>query len=231
MSSSLELLESFGPKITRGKLSEDTTEALYNMCLQKNLNPDNRKLVGYIKEENDITLSLKQDSKVHKILLDLVEEYIEEIDPGIFRNVITEKKYKANTLIELTSGWYNKQIAMEYNPIHHHNNAADLVCVLYPKISLDNDVKNYVVNTSDTPQQKGQIHFVYGQTPNNNGFGNWHLNFEPKQGDIFIFPGSVLHYTAPVLGNSVRYSISCNFNIHSHIQYLARKNQVPGLKQ
>ena len=29
---------------------------------------------------------------------------------------------------------------------------------------------------------------------------------------MFVFPGYLSHYTNPVLGNSMRYSISCNFN-------------------
>ena len=56
-----------------------------------------------------------------------------------------------------------------------------------------------------------------------NGFGRSEFSLEPEQGDILIFPASLLHYTAPVLGESFRYSISCNFRIHNHIKRLVNK--------
>jgi hypothetical protein len=228
MNNSLEQIGPFGPKIVKSKLSQETTEALYNMCLQSNI-PENNKLVGFIKEENGLTHLLKQNAKVHNELISLIERYFKEIESGIYKKVLAEKNF--SSLLELTSGWYNKQVAMEYNPPHNHNTAADLVCVIYPKIQLDDNADLYTVNPTTDKEQKGQISFMYAQSLDLNGFTPSILSIQPEEGDILIFPSSLLHFTAPVLGESFRYSISCNFNIHSHIQYLARKHQVRGLKQ
>lgn len=221
MSKNLKIAGTFGPKIAKSKLSKETTEALYDMCLQSQV-PENHKLVGFIREENTITHLLKQNHKVHNELIDLVENYFKEIENGIYKRVLSEKKF--DSLLELTAGWYNKQVAMEYNPPHNHVTAADLVCVLYPKIQLDDNADLYTVNPTTDQEQKGQISFMYGQSVDLNGFTPSILSLEPEEGDILIFPSSLLHFTAPVLGNSFRYSISCNFNIHTHIKRMAFKH-------
>lgn len=219
MSDKLEVMEYFGPKIGKAKLSDEETKELYDICVASN-KPDNHKLVGYIVEQNNIYDKLK-NSKVIKSIINLIEDYIRDIDNGIYKNTLKENDL--DSLVNLSDAWYNKQVAMEYNPVHNHITAADLVCVIYPKVSLDKKVEHYIVNKSAYQEQKGQIHFLYGQNPNRNGFGRSLLSLEPKEGDILIFPSSLDHYTAPVLGESYRYSISCNFIIHNHIKRLADK--------
>jgi hypothetical protein len=66
---------------------------------------------------------------------------------------------------------------------------------------------------------------MYGQSVDLNGFTPSILSIQPEEGDILIFPASLMHFTAPVLGESFRYSISCNFNIHTHIKRMAFKNE------
>ena len=217
--SNLELQKVFGPLIAKATLTKEETQELYDICVASN-QTDNHKLVGYINEENNIYVELK-NSKVVKSIVLMVEDYIRDIDSGIYKQTLEKNEF--DSIVNLSDAWYNKQTAMEYNPLHNHNVAADLVCVIYPKINLEEDAEYYTVNNSAYQEQKGQIHFVYGQTPNMNGFGRSEFSLEPEQGDILIFPASLLHYTAPVLGESFRYSISCNFRIHNHIKRLANK--------
>jgi len=214
-----ELLEPFGPRIARVKLSKEETKELYQICI--NSHKDARDtLVGYIEEEVHIYDQLK-GSKVSNTISHYVDEYIKTIDSGRYGKVLKENNF--DSICNLVSAWYNKQVAMEYNPIHSHATSADIVTVLYPKIKLDTDVEYYKVNDTTNTKQKGQIHFVYGQDMNTNGFGSYSVDLEPEEGDLLIFPGSTLHYTAPVLGNSIRYSISCNWVIHNHIKRMASK--------
>jgi len=219
MSDKLEVIDYFGPKIGKTKLSDEETQELYDICVASN-QTDNHKLVGFINEENNIYVELR-NSKVVKSIVSLVDDYIRNIDNGIYVDIL--KANDLDSLVNLTDAWYNKQVAMEYNPVHNHLTAADLVCVIYPKVSLDKNATNYIVNKSAYQEQKGQVHFLYGQNPNINGFGKSLLTLEPEDGDILIFPSSLDHYTAPVLGESYRYSISCNFKIHNHIKRLAQK--------
>jgi len=215
----LEPIGTFGPIVAKTKLTKEETLELYNICLDSN-EPDNEKLVGYIKEENKITEKLRS-SKVLPTIIKQIENYIKEIDGGNYSQIVKEHDF--DSLVGLRSAWYNKQIHMEHNPIHNHVYSADLVCVIYPKVVLDENVENFKVNNSIFDKQQGQITFLYGQTPNLNGFGESSISILPEEGDILIFPSSMYHYTTPVLGDSCRYSISCNFEIHKHIKRIFLK--------
>ena len=219
MNNKLEVIEYFGPLIAKTKLSNEQTKELYDICLSSN-KLANHQLVGYINEENNIYDKLK-NSKVIKPIVSLVEDYIRDIDNGTYGDTLKENDL--DSLVNLSDAWYNKQVAMEYNPMHNHITAADLVCVIYPKIVIDESAEYYVVNETIDQEQKGQINFVHGQSHNLNGFGKAQLTLEPQEGDILIFPSSMNHFTAPVLGESFRYSISCNFRIHTYIKRLAHK--------
>lgn len=216
-----ELLESFGPRIAKVKLSKEETNELYQICINSHKDATDT-LVGYIKEEVYILERLK-GSEISNTISQYVDEYIKTVDSGIYGKVLKENNF--DSTCNLTSAWYNKQIAMEYNPIHNHSTSADIVTVLYPRIELDTNVEYYKVNSTTNHKQKGQIHFHYGQDTNANGFGTYSVDIEPEEGDLLIFPSSTLHYTAPVLGNSFRYSISCNWVIHNHIKRMATKNE------
>lgn len=215
----LEVLEPFGPRIAKVKLSKEETKEVYEMCLASDEDARHT-LVGIIKEEVNILERLK-GSKVSNTIAQYVEEYFKTIDSGRYSKVLQEHDF--DTIINLSSAWYNKQVHLEHNPIHNHSLSADIVTVFYPKIELDTDVENYIVNGTSNAEQKGQIHFVYGQEHGINGFGPYNIDVEPEEGDLLIFPSPTLHYTSPVLGNSYRYSISCNWHIHNHIKRMAAK--------
>jgi len=219
MSNKLEIIQYFGPLIAKTKLSKEETKELYDICLASN-KPDNHKLVGFIIEQNNIYDKL-MNSKVLKTIVSNVEDYLRDIDNGIYGDILKENDL--DSLVNLSDSWYNKQEAMEYNPPHNHITACDLVCVIYPKIVIDENVDYYVVNETTEHEQKGQINFIHGQSHTLNGFGKSTLVVEPQEGDMLIFPSSLYHYTAPVLGESFRYSISCNFRIHNHIKRLVKK--------
>ena len=201
------------------KLSKEDTQELYQICLDSNEDARHT-LVGIIEEETQIVEKLKT-SKVIKTINNHCKDYIKNIDSGIYRKVLEENDF--DTIFNLTGAWYNKQVHMEHNPIHNHNTSADLVTVIYPKINLDNNVEHYIVNNTTQNEQKGQINFMYGQDVNLNGFGTSQVTVDPEEGDLLIFPASTLHYTSPVLGDSYRYSISCNWMIHNHIKRLQAK--------
>ena len=72
-------------------------------------------------------------------------------------------------------------------------------------------------------QQIGQLHFQHGE-PKPNGFGKTQITVQPEEGEMYVFPATLMHYTTPVMGESMRYSISCNFNFTE----LAKKAQKHG---
>lgn len=201
----MKVIDYFGPRIAKAKLSKDDTNELFEIC-KLSTAPANKHLVGLIKEEVSIT-DLLRASSVYRTILENVNQYVNTVDSGSWEKVV--KSDDITNPLELQSAWYNKQVAMEFNPIHHHASQADLVCVIFPKIDLDKNVDHYYINNTDE-KQTGQLNFVYGEHSKND-FGRSQISVQPEEGDIFVFPSTLTHYTTPVLGNSVRYSISCNF--------------------
>jgi hypothetical protein len=212
----MKVLDYFGPKVAKSKLSESDTQQLFDIC-QKSSDRYNHKLLGLIDEEMGIT-ELLRNSPLYKIILDEVTAYLTEIDAGLWKKVIdSDPKFD---LLEMQDAWYNKQVHMEYNPPHDHRHSADLVCVIFPKVYID-DSANYYTNYEHV-RQEGQLTFLYGEHTKND-FGKKQITVKPEEGDMFIFPATLGHYTAPVLGDSVRYSVSCNFTFSNLAQRLLRK--------
>jgi len=153
----------------------------------------------------DIT-DLLRNSPLHRIILDKVISYLTDVDAGMWEKVVnTNPKFD---LLEMQAAWYNKQIHMEYNPPHDHRHSADLVCVIFPKIYIDKSADYYI--KYEHVKQEGQLTFTYGEHTKND-FGKKQITIHPEEGEMFVFPATLGHYTAPVLGNSERYSVSCNF--------------------
>lgn len=217
--SSFENILQFGPKVGHIKLSNDESKELYGICLDST--DDFRQgLVGFILEEKNITAKFKT-SKVYNKIKKYCNDYLKEVDPGYYKNIIEKENF--DDIFDCTKAWYNKQVHMEHNPLHNHFRTADLVTVIYPKIILDEKDNDFIVNKTTNKKQTGQINFVYGTQNDLNGFGSTEICLDPQEGDLLIFPATLSHYTTPVLGDSVRYSISCNWSIHTHIKRFAHK--------
>ena len=198
----MELLRAFGPRVAKYKLSESESKSLLEICNPMQMDATET-LVGYIKEEKFIGDSLRR-TEVFNTLKSNIQSYIKEVDSGYFDK---------DSDIVMDSAWYNKQIALEYNPPHCHYPICDIVCVIFSSIHIDENAESYK-NNSNTEQQ-GQLHLTYGEV-GLNGFGTARVVVEPEEGDMFVFPSTLIHYTSPVLGNSERYSISCNWKFASH---------------
>jgi hypothetical protein len=210
----MKVIDYFGPRIAKSKLSVDDTNELFEICKLSSI-PVNKELVGLVREEVSIVDALRA-SNVYGTILENINQYINTVDSGAWEKVI--KSGDITNPLELQAAWYNKQVAMEFNPIHNHRRSADLVCVIFPKITLDNSVDSYYINNSNE-KQTGQLTFLYGEDSKND-FGKSQITVQPDEGDMFVFPSTLSHYTTPVLGDSVRYSISCNFNFSKLAQRL-----------
>lgn len=202
----MKLIPPFGPRIAHFKLSDADTQSLHEICLPAKGEDLSGDLVGNLREEIDITEELKTLDALNTISANM-HRYLKDVDCGMIGGII--KSGEIDTVLECTKGWYNKQIANEYNPIHDHILSAELVCVIFTKIDLDKNVKYY--NNNRKEKQEGQLFFKFGERQTS-GFGLSNICVTPEEGDMFVFPGYLSHYTNPVLGNSMRYSISCNFN-------------------
>lgn len=218
MSNSLDIVEYFGPRVAKVKLDDSIVTSLQNICSSADKSMTHR-LVGLIKEEVDIFDKVVGDKTVHDQLLKHMNDYMYNIDPGIWEQAINSMDLP--TVLELKSAWYNKQVAGEHNPPHHHGYNADVVCVIFTDIKLDtDDSKHY--NVLHGEKQTGQLNFLYGDNEQN-GFGKSRIVVQPTVGDMYIFPSTLTHYTIPVVGNSVRYSVACNYNITTLVKKVQKQ--------
>jgi hypothetical protein len=213
----MKVIDYFGPRVAKTTLSSNDTNLLFEIC-QQSFQSCSHTLVGFIKEEIFITDQLRT-SPVYNTIINKVEEYLLTVDSGLWDKVL--KSGDIEHPLELKTAWYNKQVSMEYNPMHNHAYACDLVCVIFPKITLDNNVKDYYINNINE-RQTGQLNFVFGESPVS-GLGINKITVQPEEGDMYIFPSYLNHFTTPVLGNSIRYSVGCNFSFTGLVHRLSRK--------
>ena len=215
--SNMNVVDYFGPRVAKVTLEPFIVDLLHKICIDSD-KKTNHKLVGLIKEENDILEGLK-NSNVDKKLCQYVNTYLDSIDSGKYKKVIEGND--TNDYVELHAGWYNKQVQHEYNPPHSHSDSADVVCVIYTKLNISEKPEiTYETNLGKDHKHNGKLFFDYGW-PEKNNFNKKVIEVNPSEGDMYIFPSSLTHYTEPVLGkDDYRYSISCNFIISESVKFM-----------
>jgi len=101
------------------------------------------------------------------------------------------------------SFWVVSQTARTPSPVHFHS--SDISGVLYlktPQIDAGEEAKTYISN-----RQAGYINFLIGgKQPLSKSL----ISFRPRAGDIYIFPGWLLHGAEPFAGSGERRSMSFN---------------------
>lgn len=197
----MKLVSPFGPIIGETELTGEQNNLLLQIC-EKNINDQtkraNHTLVGYIEKEFFIIDDIKT---ILPILYEKVLEYLNEVT-GPYSRFKPYRKFD----IECKEAWFNVQSKGEFNPIHNHS-FCDIVCVIYPKIDIDMSFIKYETNDASIP---GALHFL--STGNDFRFGSNVYEVTPKTGNMYIFPGSLMHYTLPFFKDSdVRWSTSINF--------------------
>jgi hypothetical protein len=103
----MKVIDYFGPRVAKDKLTVQETAMLFDICNQAK-EPFNHELVGYIKEEVGITERLR-NSSLYPTILNKMKQYLTEIDNGMWKKVV-ESKPDFN-LLDLKAAWYNKQIS------------------------------------------------------------------------------------------------------------------------
>jgi hypothetical protein len=209
----LEKITPFGPFIGKGKITDSMKYKLQEIIDRDDLKPANSSLVGYIKTENDILDHIPDDLMTY--MKSFIVNYINNIDPGVYKDLIP----LPNTVVTCASAWVNIQREGEFNPYHNHN-SFDLVCVIFPKISIKNPVP-YVSNDKD--DKPGSLVLVNGHKMGS-GFNKISYTLFPEENDILVFPADLYHYTTPIYGDDVRVSVSSNFVFNNKARTLLNKS-------
>ena len=88
----MDVIDYYGPRVAKCKLSKTDNEALYKMCLEAT-EPFNSKLLGNIREQNTITNALK-NTNVFDTISNHMENYLKNIDAGMWGSVVNSNEIK-----------------------------------------------------------------------------------------------------------------------------------------
>ena len=200
----VDVLKPFGPRIFKLSLPKDVIGKLVYITDNLISNEDRKSygcnLAGQIKEEVEISKGILKKEGLYNTFNNYLKSYIEHclLDLGKFNN----KEHKV--YCDLTDMWFNEMKQGEYNPIHYHT-SCHVSSVLYLKIP-PNKIKRNIECKSD---KDGQIEFV-DRSVGPNLLQRSSLSINPKVGDMYMWPSSLLHTVYPFLGDGIRRSIAWN---------------------
>ena len=110
--------------------------------------------------------------------------------------------------VHITSAWFNRQIANNFNPLYIHS-PAELSCVGFLKLP-DNMEKEWLDDDKDHHPCRGHLEFVCGTM---SSFGRHTFSIRPRVGDFLLFPADLYQTVYPFESDGERRSFSMNFTI------------------
>ena len=200
----VEVLTPFGPVIAYKKLSDKLVNDL-NSHIDDDLPDHSDYLVGKVKQETRFT------EEISKIFTNELGGFIFEYYKFCFERarMLPESLPKdVDYTLQVVNGWFVRQYAGEYNPMHIHTNCS-ISCVGYlalPEKFEEECEEDY----KDHHPSHGHIQF-------SNGSPNWLENSgfvaKPRVGDFYLFPSRLLHTVYPFYCDGERRSFSVNMEV------------------
>ncbi len=205
----LEKISPFGPKIGKSLISNELHSLLLNAVEDPTSTTATNKLISYVKHERTVT-DILNSSGASDLIKNYIIDYVNNIEPGIYEPILPLPK----SAIVLQSAWVNIQQEHEFHPLHTHH-GSDVVCVIFPSVNIV--TPSIYATREDYKRKPGSLVLNYGHLLNY-GVGSTEYVVDPKEKDIYIFPGDMNHYTLPIFGNDLRVSISCNFAFSENVK-------------
>lgn len=185
----MDFLSPFGPLIGRTRLPADT--------------------VAYLNEEADRVLSAGQNAEFQ-----IPETICRAGQPNSLMDCIARgiqlyvEASEGESLREIQFDvfWMVSQYAGTASPVHFHS--GDLSGVAYlkvPEVDSGQEQQNYI-----SGRQAGYINFLIGGKQR---FSRSLISFKPVVGDLYIFPGWLLHGAEPFRGTGERRSLAFNARV------------------
>jgi len=205
---SYKTLSVFGPQIGLVKLNDyvvkEMLEITDQILIDKERTSSGYQLAGQIKEESKIDLKLLEEGGLDKFFDQVLASHVKYVlkDWGHVNQEIS-------TLI--TEMWMVSQYENEYNPVHWHEGCT-LSCTLYLKIP-----EYEQRNIPNKNNRDGQICLINGNPSSPFvSLENPLVTFDPKVGDMYVFPSRMLHCVYPFQGTGERRSVA--FNAYHQVQ-------------
>jgi hypothetical protein len=185
----MDFLSPFGPMIGRTRISVDLIDHL-NAVSDAILTPGQ----GAEFELSEPNCSWGGEDSLQSCVARAIRTYVESVE------------HEPAGLVQLDNFWVVSQFAGTPSPVHFHS--GDLSGVLYlkvPSISADEEQRNYIAG-----RQAGYINFLIGGKQR---FARSLISFKPVIGDLYIFPGWLLHGAEPFRGTGERRSLAFNARV------------------
>lgn len=185
----MDFLSPFGPLIGRTRISED--------------------LIDHLNAVSDTVLTPGQGAEFQPSDADCLwggEDSLQSCVARGIRTYVESVEHESPELIHLDTFWVVSQFAGTPSPVHFHS--GDLSGVLYlkvPTISPEEEQRNYIAG-----RQAGYINFLIGGKQR---FSRSLISFKPVIGDLYIFPGWLLHGAEPFRGTGERRSLAFNARV------------------
>jgi uncharacterized protein (TIGR02466 family) len=209
----VQFIQPWSNMICKIKLQDDMFEELQKLykCVMESKEKKSfgEQLVGQISEEPQVTMDiLNKFPKWRGFCLQMSGEYVKSaMTQVLVASKNLETFNKEDLMTRITTMWFVNQKPHEYNPAHIHTN-----CKVSSVVYLQTP-KNQVKGMKDHYQADGQITFI-NNSGTDNHFSNSQCSFEPKAGDMYIFPALQHHMVWPYRSTDPDDSrISLSFNM------------------
>jgi hypothetical protein len=200
-----EFYNPFGPNFLRLKINEDirlklldsTTSCLNNHKTLRFENGDDRFLDAI---KNSIA-----DGKIGKFSEEWLKKHPENIIKNTIQNILCrygEFYYNKPCVASVKSVWYGIMKSGDFHILHSHHSINNNIAVLSGAI--------YLEVPDNLPYPQGNINWVMGgsqQPLYNNAY-----EYSPESGDVFLWPGWLMHMVYPFRSKQERIMISFNGN-------------------
>ena len=192
----VEFIQPWSNMICKIKLDDDMFEELqklYSYVKEQKWKSFGRQLVGQINEEPEVTPEIMEKFPIWtNFCLQTTAEYVRT---AMSQVLFCEKEKMSDFLKEkimtrVTTMWFVNQKPGEYNPAHIHTN-----CKVSAVVYLQTP-KEQVKGRKDHYLSDGKITFM-NNTGTDLNFSSSQCSFEPKPGEMYIFPALQHHMVWP----------------------------------
>ena len=205
------IMRPFGPTILKAELPDILIDKLIKLT-DEILNQENypsygTRLIGQIKNEPAVNSQQLNSVGALAVFNTVTEGYVKEILPQIISDKPGTLGGSSEPKVEVTlkGCWAVSQYENEYNPVHSHG-SCQISNIVYLKIP-EFKPRNIPGKSNELD---GNIEFVHGSSTDLNSLIRPTVRINPKVGDLYVFPNTLLHTVYPFVGKGERRSLSYN---------------------
>lgn len=198
-----EFFTPFGPLMGFSRMPSGFVDEM-NRAINRDLEDHSRALVGKVRQELRFDKPLI-DLAAGTLGQALIEYHIRASRRGAFGDY--EHRTKQYEL-SIMGGWFVRQYAGDYNPLHIHTGAA-ISCVGYLALPDGIDAE-WEEDDRDHHPSHGHLQFAHG-TDSHYSVSNFMIR--PRVGDFYMFPSNMFHCVYPFRAEGERRSFSMNLSV------------------